>query len=212
MLITTAGQKGGPGKSTAAVNLATWRALQGRRPLLVDADPHSKSASGWAARRLKSGAEPPIACVNLYGETLIEQIAQVSGGFDDVVIDVGGADSVELRAALARADVAVVPCIPSGFDLPTLKALDGLVRLARGLNPRLRAAVVLNACSTHPGDSEASEAREALAPLAALEVLPGQLGHRVAFLRCAKTGASVFDMRDAVARAEMQEIAQEVWK
>lgn len=212
MLITTAGQKGGPGKSTAAVNLATWRARQGRRPLLVDADPHSKSASGWASRRLRCGTEPPIACVNLYGETLIEQIAQVSGGFDDVVIDVGGADSVELRAALAKADVAVVPCIPSGFDLPTLRALDQLVKLARGLNQKLRAAVILNAVSTNPRDNDATEAREALAALSALEVLPGQLSHRVAFLRCAKTGASVFDMRDPLAQREAEAIALEVWK
>ena len=50
MILTTGGQKGGPGKSTTAVNLAAWRARLGRRPLLVDADPQG-SATRWCQRR-----------------------------------------------------------------------------------------------------------------------------------------------------------------
>ena len=211
MLITTAGQKGGPGKSTVAVNLAAWRAAHGRRVLLVDADPHSKSASVWADLRLKHGYEPAVACVNLYGDMLVERIRQLGPQYDDVLIDVGGADSEELRAALVHADRAVVPSIASGFDLRTLRGLDELVRLARGMNPRLRAMVTLNAVSTNPRDNDAREAREALRVLTNLEILGCQFSHRVAFLRCAKTGASVFDMKDAAAKAEAEALAKEVW-
>ena len=213
MLITTAGQKGGPGKSTVAVNLAAWRARQGRRVLLVDADPNSKSASVWAGFRLKNGYEPAVACVNLYGEMLVESVRQFGPQYDDVLIDVGGADSEELRAALVHADCAVVPCIPSGFDLPTLRTLNDLVRLARGMNHKLRAKVVLNAVSTNPHDADAGDAREALRSLAHLEILGEQcdLSHRVAFLRCSRTGASVFDMNDAKAKSEAEALAKEVW-
>lgn len=211
MLITTAGQKGGPGKSTVAVNIAAWRARQGRRVLLVDADPNSKSASVWAAFRLRNEYAPPLACVNLYGDMLVESIRQLGPEYDDVLIDVGGADSEELRAALIHADRAVVPCIPSGFDLPTMRTLNDLVRLARGMNPRLRAQVVMNSVSANPYDTDADEARKALQPLSHLEILNCDLGHRVAFLRCARTGASVFEMNDAKARGEAEALAMEVW-
>jgi chromosome partitioning protein len=211
MLITTAGQKGGPGKTTAAVNLAAWRARQGRRVLLVDADPHSKSAGVWAGLRLRNGYTPAVACVNLYGGMLVEQIRQLGPEYEDVVIDVGGADSEELRAALAYADKAVVPCIVSGFDLRTMRALDELVHLAGGMNPKLRALVVLNSASTHPKDREADEAREALQHLKRLHLLPGKLSHRTAFRACAKAGASVFDLDDTKARAEVEALAAEVW-
>jgi chromosome partitioning protein len=213
MLITTAGQKGGPGKSTIAVNLAAWRAARGRRVLLVDADPNSKSASMWSGLRLRAGLEPRITCVCLYGNTLIDSIQQVCSEqpYDDVIVDVGGADSEELRAALPYADRAIVPCIVSGFDLSTMRKLDELIRLSRAMNRKLKALVVLNSASAHPHDKEAAEARAALQPLASLELLPGKLCTRTAFRHCAKLGASVYDLDDRKAQTEMDAVAQEVW-
>lgn len=213
MLITTAGQKGGPGKTTAAVNLAVWRSMQGRRVLVVDSDQKSKSASRWATKRIQAGVEPRIPCVNLYGETLLEQIAMVSDGkFDDVVVDVGGADSVELRTVLSAADVAVVPCIVSGFDLDTMGEVDTVVRLARGGNRKLRALMFMNVASSHPRDKEEPEAREAVSVLSSLTLVEKKWCFRRAFRDCAKFGASVFELDDGKALAEVEALAVEVWK
>lgn len=139
------GQKGGTGKSTVATNLAVSLTRRGRSPLLVDAD-RQLTASHWSAER-QSGTLTPITTVQKTGK-LFRDLQALSERFEDVIVDAGGYDSVELRTALVAADHLYSPVKASQSDLWTLEAMSQLLGEARELNPRLGAHLLLSMAPT----------------------------------------------------------------
>ncbi|PSF34959.1 hypothetical protein C7H19_18310 [Aphanothece hegewaldii CCALA 016] len=110
-IIALVNQKGGTGKTTAAVHLASWLSREGS-VLLVDADAQ-QSSSIW----VKSLISPMPNVVENDPEKLFEILPEFSSRYDFVVIDGPGSLSEITKAILTRCDLALVPCQPSGLDL-----------------------------------------------------------------------------------------------
>jgi chromosome partitioning protein len=165
-------QKGGVGKSTIAVHLAAEAHAQGQRVLLLDLDPQG-SAMEWASRR---GDQPPdVSGAN--PASVGKEIERAKNeGYELVVIDTAPhADHAALQAARA-ADLIMIPCRPSTFDIAAISATLDLCKLASK-----QAIVVINAAPTR--SRVTTEAEEAIAEKGG-KVSPVIIRQRVAFQHC----------------------------
>jgi len=209
MIYAVVNTKGGVGKTTIAVHLATMLARLGKT-LLIDGDPQASSAS-WAAWRRDNpehGPSPTTTC--LAGKAILAEGNQLAVGFKHAVVDAGGRDSVGLRSALLLAQMAIIPIGASNLDAAAMTDLLEVVELARDYNDNLDVRVLLT--RVDPRTKDAAEMLEFLHEQK-LSVLSTKVCERVAFRRAIGEGAIVQELgKDQAAISEMEAFFREVQK
>lgn len=212
MIILIGGEKGGTGKTTLATNLAAMRALAGRDVLLIDTDPQG-SANYWAQSRDEENVVPRVACIQKFGKGLPAEVNDLSNRYQDIIIDAGGRDSVELRSGLVVTEKVYIPIQPSQFDIWTLDQMDELVEAAKGFNPRLLSKVVISRSSTNPSVHESDETEKLLADFPNLDLSEVIIHDRIAYRKAAKDGLAVVELKpkDVKAVDEMERLYDEVF-
>lgn len=208
MLHVIGGQKGGTGKTTIATNLAVALTLAGREALLVDTD-RQLTASHWSDVRQAHDGLPAVTCIQKTGK-LYRTLRDLEDRYQDVIVDAGGFDSVELRTALAAADCLYSPVRASQSDLWTLAAMADLVTQARELNDQLRAYLVLSMAPTNPAVQETRQALSLLAEYPTFEVCTSILRDRKAWRDAMFQGRGVLELNDPKATAEMLALTREI--
>ena len=162
-------QKGGAGKTTVAVHLATAAAAAGHAAAIIDLDPQGTAAS-WGDRR--QAAAPEVVSGQAVRLPILVDAAKAAGA-DLLVLDTApNADQTALRAAQV-ADLVLVPCRAATFDLEAIKTTLTLAQIAQ--RPSF---VVLNAVP--PRSAIGREAAEGLEGQGA-QVAPVMLSQRAAF-------------------------------
>lgn len=183
-------EKGGVGKTSISFNLAVLRAKSGRAVLLVDADKQASSAM-WASMRTEAGFEPALVCVQKLGK-IGNDLLELKRNYE-VIVDAGGADSVELRQAIAVADRWVIPVRPGQLDLFSMAKMKQLLEeVEEKVSRAPDTFIVLNAIS--PSTREAEEARELLSENPHMPVANSQLVDRVAMRRAVMAGCGVTEL------------------
>ncbi len=212
MIILIGGEKGGTGKTTLATNLAAMRALAGHDVLLIDSDPQG-SANYWAQNRDELSIQPRVACVQKFGKSLAMEVKDLALRYQDIILDAGGRDSVELRSALIVVDKVYLPIQPSQFDVWTLNSMNALVETAKGFNPTLQAKVIISRASTNPSVQESEETRKLLTDFPNLEPLELIIRDRIAYRKAAKEGLAVTELKPKEAKAseEMTALYNEIF-
>jgi len=212
MIVLIGGEKGGTGKTTLATNLAAMRALSGRDILLIDTDPQG-SANYWAQSRDEENISPRIPCIQKFGKSLPRDVQDLATRYQDIIIDAGGRDSVELRSALVVVEKIYIPIQPSQFDIWTLNQMDELVESAKVFNPDLQAKVIISRSSTNPSVHESAETGKLLDDFVNLELTDVIIRDRIAYRKAAKDGLSIIELKPKAAKAqqEIEALYQEVF-
>jgi chromosome partitioning protein len=194
--IALVAQKGGTGKTTIAVSLAVEAAGRGLSVVVIDLDPQA-SACRWSDRR---GEDAP-AVIDAQPSRLPQALAKAAqAGVDLAIVDTPARVEQAAAEAAKAADLVLIPCKPSIWDLETLQTTMELV------GPRVRRTplVVMNAV---PGQgTRAIQAAEAIRGMG-LELCPSSLGQRVAFEYAAQLGRSAAEYEpDGKAASEIRDI------
>lgn len=214
MITVFGGTKGGPGKTTAAVNIACALAEGGASVLLIDAD-KQRTLAKWHARRVEAGHSPRLTLVEKRGN-LYAAIADLAEHYDHVLVDVTGDDNEEMRTAMTIADLLLVVLRPSQFDAETLEEFADVITAAKNFNPKLVARALFSQVPTNAFETETEDVSEYVRDFPELTALSAVLGTRKVFRDSVTDGRGVLEMpansaSQRHAKNEVRKLVQEVY-
>jgi chromosome partitioning protein len=197
-IISVVCQKGGSGKTTIATNLAVLAEREGYPTVLLDLDPQATAAK-WGDKR--EGLPPDVVAAQ--AGRLEKLLSQAKGqGAALAIIDTAPtADSAALEAAKA-ADLVIVPCQPSDFDLG---AVGATVRLSEQIAGR-ETWVVMNAI---PPTSKITEEAVGVLAAAGVKIAPARLVRRLDFVNGLPIGQSAVEWEE---KGKAAKETRELWE
>jgi chromosome partitioning protein len=203
-VIAILNQKGGVGKTTLAVHLATALARKKRSVILLDADPQG-SALDWAAAR---HGDPLFPVVGLPKSSIHKELPTLAANYEFVIIDGPPRVHEVARSAIMAADLVLVPVQPSPYDVWAAKEIIDLLTEAAIFKPGLRKAFIINRKIANTAIGR--DVAEALSDYP-IPVLRSAICQRVAFAESATQGLTVYELDpEMLASQEMDALATEV--
>jgi chromosome partitioning protein len=203
MIIGLVNQKGGVGKTTIAVNLASCLSAKGNRLILIDADPQGsvlqwQTAGGYNAfdviHRPKALSGPEL-------KTLVR-------GYQHAVIDAPPALGEIIRSTLTHSDLVIVPIGPSPLDIWSSKETLSLIQQVRKRHRRMKAKLLI--CRKIARTRVGREAREAMETYD-LDVFETEISQRIAYVEAMISGLPVLEYAPrSEAAEEIRRLCKEV--
>lgn len=202
-VVTVAQQKGGAGKTTLVIQLATALSAMGRKVALVDIDPQG-SLTGWMRLREHRQLQASELRFSMIGGwRLGVELERLKRDAELIVVDTPPHTETDAKTAIRNADLVLVPCQPSTLDIWASKAT-----VEQAAKERRPAAMVLN--RVPPRGRSVEEARHAIHDLG-VEAFASSLGNRQAFVTSIAQGLGVLESEPrSPAAEEVRVLAQDV--
>lgn len=198
-IITIASTKGGVGKSTFILNLATVMLNQGKKVAVLDADSQN-TISKWNKIRefmIHEGENlTPMFVASARGETLLDIANDKKNQGYIVLIDSPGVDDVNMRSALLRSDFVITTCPTSSVDLWEVETLINILKKLQTVqNRKLPLILIFNKVPTRHASSAIADALEFFEQnnIQPTHVLSSAIRERAAFKHSIKDGKGVIE-------------------
>jgi chromosome partitioning protein len=202
-IITIAQQKGGAGKTTLAVQLATAMRRAGKSVAVVDIDPQASLTAWMRLREHEAREAAEIRFSMVGGWRLGVELDRLKREVERIVVDSPPHAESDAKGAIKAADLVLVPCQPSPLDIWASKStLDIAIKDGKPV------ALVLN--RVPPRGKSLDEALESLAERG-YAALSARLGNRQAFITSLGRGLGVVESEPRSAAAhEVEALCAEV--
>ena len=203
MIISLVNQKGGVGKTTAAINLAASLRRKNYSLIFIDADPQG-SAIQWHAVEDNKAFE----VTHHPGKIYRHETDELAKKYDYVVIDAPPALGDITRSILAVTDLAVIPLSPSPLDVWSCWKTLELIKEVQQQNTKLKSKLLIS--RKIPGTRLAREAREAMGVFNT-DLFDAELCQRVAYIESMTQGVSVMQYApNSKAANEIERLSEEL--
>lgn len=208
MIIMLCSQKGGSGKSTVAVNIASFLATMGKDCILVDSD-IQKTASTWALDREEDESLPKVHCIQRY-ENIRGTLLDLDKRYDYVIVDSPGRDCREMRTGITASNLLIVPLKCSQPDLDTLPTMKQIIEEAKDFNPKVQVKTLFTMVSTNPTVTEKEESKTYLKNYPEFPLLATLIHERKVYRDCMSQGKGVHELTNEKATQEIQQLTEEI--
>lgn len=204
MIIGVLNQKGGVGKTTLSVNIASELARRKSRVLLIDADTQG-TALDWASAR---NGDALVTVVGFPRASLHKEIAKIGHGYDHVIID-GPPRITELaRSVVMAVDLVLIPLQPSPCDIWAVANVIELIEDAKVFKGNLKTAFVVNRIVANTAIRRGVTKALANYPISTLKATVTQ---RVIFAEAMAQGLAVYEVNaNSQAAKEIEAVTNEL--
>lgn len=200
LTIAVLNQKGGAGKTTLSTNLAAMGHLAGLRTLIIDMD-RQGSALDWSAARQDGSKLTGLSVVKADKPLAVPRFAEITRGYDLVILDGPPRLGDITRSAACAADVVVLPVQPGPFDLWAVSETLDLLESADSIREELGRKPVRRMFVVNRASIGTVLARQAPGALETSGELAGTVHQRIAFPEAAAVGESVLTIEPTGAAA-----------
>ncbi|PHM59512.1 ParA family partition ATPase [Xenorhabdus ishibashii] len=192
--------KGGVGKTTSSINIATAIVRMGHRVVVVDTDPQM-SIGNWYEEE-KCAFEVVAAS----SEKEVYSIKKTLKSYDYIIIDGAAAISAISSAAVMVSDLVIIPVTPSPLDFAASTAILAVIDARNELQPVKAKFLITKKINTAKMLKILKDSIESTG----VNTLKTGITQRQSYIKTMLDGGTVYDTTDGHAKGEIDNITKEI--
>lgn len=192
--------KGGVGKTTSTINIATAIQRKGFSVAVVDTDPQG-SISNWFDEE-----KCVFDLTEAASEKEVYQVRKSLKSYDYVIIDGAAAISAISSAAVMVSDLVVIPVTPSPLDFAACGAILAVIEARQDLQP-VEARFLIT--KKVPHSKMLAVLKDSIEDTG-VPAFRTSISQRQAYVKVMLDGSTVFDTDDGAAKGEIDVLTNEI--